>query len=131
MSPPKSSQINGLRPSPLLIHNDSRLVRKPQLRQPLIIYTHSPKIIHTHPKDFMALVQRLTGFNPPPPQPERNSNDNDSTSGVTSEEDVNEKQSNCSVLKYSSDVTTPFSSPAFLSSLSPSFMDFLKALPEF
>ncbi|KAJ8773054.1 hypothetical protein K2173_028231 [Erythroxylum novogranatense] len=31
-------------------------------RHPVIIYTHSPKIIHTHPKDFMALVQKLTGF---------------------------------------------------------------------
>ncbi|KGN52621.2 hypothetical protein Csa_008052 [Cucumis sativus] len=102
MSPPKSSEINGPRPSPLLIHNHSRLIRKPvQLRQPLIIYTHSPKIIHTHPKDFMALVQRLTGCNPPPPLPlpsakpslsERNLNDNDSSSGVTTEEDINEKQ---------------------------------------
>ncbi|KAE9613915.1 hypothetical protein Lal_00016557 [Lupinus albus] len=33
-----------------------------QHRQPVIIYTHSPKIIETHPKDFMALVQKLTGL---------------------------------------------------------------------
>ncbi|CAI9113563.1 OLC1v1014188C1 [Oldenlandia corymbosa var. corymbosa] len=33
-----------------------------QQRHPVIIYTHSPKIIHTHPKDFMALVQKLTGL---------------------------------------------------------------------
>ncbi|XP_038893302.1 VQ motif-containing protein 8, chloroplastic [Benincasa hispida] len=156
MSPPKSCEINGPRPSPLLIHKDSRFIRKPQLRQPVIIYTHSPKIIHTQPKDFMALVQRLTGFNPPPPPPpsnalslsfsERNFNDNDSSSGLTTEEEINEcgdqkqsvvlkqlvqRQSNSSLLRYSSDVTTPFSSPALINSLSPSFMEFLKALPEF
>ncbi|KAJ1405714.1 hypothetical protein SESBI_25627 [Sesbania bispinosa] len=34
-----------------------------QHRHPVIIYTHSPKVIHTHPKDFMALVQKLTGLN--------------------------------------------------------------------
>ncbi|EPS65720.1 hypothetical protein M569_09057, partial [Genlisea aurea] len=29
---------------------------------PVIIYTHSPKVIHAHPSDFMALVQKLTGM---------------------------------------------------------------------
>ncbi|GMH03951.1 hypothetical protein Nepgr_005790 [Nepenthes gracilis] len=28
-----------------------------------------PKIIHTHPRDFMALVQKLTGMSSPPPPP--------------------------------------------------------------
>nr|GMC69489.1 VQ motif-containing protein 20-like [Ipomoea batatas] len=55
----------------------------PQPRHPVIIYTHSPKVIHTQPKDFMALVQKLTGFSrpaamanedgrasPPPPPPQ-------------------------------------------------------------
>jgi hypothetical protein len=32
-----------------------------QQRQPVIIYDASPKVIHTKPGDFMALVQRLTG----------------------------------------------------------------------
>lgn len=32
-----------------------------QARQPVIIYDASPKVIHTKPGDFMALVQRLTG----------------------------------------------------------------------
>ncbi|OIW16015.1 hypothetical protein TanjilG_04550 [Lupinus angustifolius] len=31
-------------------------------RHRVIIYTHSPKVIHTHPRDFMALVQKLTGL---------------------------------------------------------------------
>ncbi|KAG6757757.1 hypothetical protein POTOM_038082 [Populus tomentosa] len=33
-----------------------------QKNQPVIIYTHSPKVIHTQAKDFMALVQKLTGL---------------------------------------------------------------------
>ncbi|KAK7380050.1 hypothetical protein VNO78_32401 [Psophocarpus tetragonolobus] len=33
-----------------------------QQRHPVIIYTHSPKVIHTNPKDFMSLVQKLTGL---------------------------------------------------------------------
>ncbi|KAI3411393.1 BHLH domain-containing protein [Psidium guajava] len=49
-----------------------------QQRHPVIIYTHSPKIIHTQPRDFMALVQKLTGLSrsspdddpkPTPPRP--------------------------------------------------------------
>ncbi|OWM89227.1 hypothetical protein CDL15_Pgr010514 [Punica granatum] len=48
-------------------------------RQPVIIYTHSPKVIHTQPQDFMALVQKLTGLchpedsdGQPPPHPQSN-----------------------------------------------------------
>ncbi|KAI4339012.1 hypothetical protein MLD38_024001 [Melastoma candidum] len=33
-----------------------------QHHHPVIIYTHSPKVIQTHPRDFMALVQKLTGM---------------------------------------------------------------------
>ncbi|KAE9588224.1 hypothetical protein Lal_00003286 [Lupinus albus] len=39
-------------------------LNKPPQRHPVIIYTHSPKVIHTHPRDFMALVQKLTGLSP-------------------------------------------------------------------
>lgn len=80
---------NALCPPPLKISKDSHLIKKPssassgsatspssssssingvtgltkpQQRHPVIIYTHSPKIIHTHPSDFMALVQKLTGL---------------------------------------------------------------------
>ncbi|GLT43475.1 hypothetical protein SLA2020_174180 [Shorea laevis] len=86
MSPAKSkATINGHRPSPLKISKDSHFIHKssssssvilPQearmvqeqkqkqkQRQPVIIYTYSPKIIHTQPRDFMALVQKLTGLN--------------------------------------------------------------------
>ncbi|KAK7269774.1 hypothetical protein RIF29_22509 [Crotalaria pallida] len=76
----KMMMINGPRPSPLMINKDSHLIRKPsvsveknkvlvvqkqqqqQQRVPIIIYTQSPKVIHTKPQDFMALVQRLTGM---------------------------------------------------------------------
>ncbi|KAL2462986.1 putative VQ motif-containing protein motif-containing protein [Forsythia ovata] len=61
---------------------------KPQPRQPVIIYTYSPKIIHTNPRDFMTLVQKLTGLShsnddqySPTPKPETstdNSNENES-----------------------------------------------------
>ncbi|CAA7051382.1 unnamed protein product [Microthlaspi erraticum] len=60
-------------PSPLLkLNKDSHVIKKPlspsssssaaKPRQPVIIYTNTPKIIHTNPKDFMALVQKLTGM---------------------------------------------------------------------
>lgn len=76
---PISTTSNHPSPSQLKLHKDSHLIKKsspasssstsslfvapakPQQRHPVIIYTHSPKIIHTHPKDFMALVQKLTG----------------------------------------------------------------------
>ncbi|KAA8532703.1 hypothetical protein F0562_032736 [Nyssa sinensis] len=73
--------IHGPRPSPLMINKDSRVIQKPssglvgatkqqnptapgnyQQRNPVIIYTQSPKIIHTQARDFMALVQKLTGL---------------------------------------------------------------------
>ncbi|KAK3189259.1 hypothetical protein Dsin_028820 [Dipteronia sinensis] len=67
-----SDQINGPRPSPLKLNKDSHTIQKPssclappppqqQRNGPVIIYTHSPKIIHTQARDFMALVQKLTG----------------------------------------------------------------------
>ncbi|XP_028806843.1 nuclear speckle RNA-binding protein B-like [Neltuma alba] len=66
-SPRRSSELQGPRPTPLKINKDSHKIKKPPLppqpppRQPIIIYTVSPKIIHTTPSDFMSLVQRLTG----------------------------------------------------------------------
>jgi hypothetical protein len=67
-------QLQGPRPAPLRVNKDSHKIKKPplapphpsqppvQLRPPVIIYTVSPKIIHTKPSDFMTLVQRLTGL---------------------------------------------------------------------
>ncbi|XP_076900938.1 uncharacterized protein LOC143555236 [Bidens hawaiensis] len=62
--------INGPRPTPLKIKQESRTIHRhhhhhqqqqPQIRKPIIIYTCSPKVIHTKPHEFMALVQKLTG----------------------------------------------------------------------
>ncbi|CBI35491.3 unnamed protein product, partial [Vitis vinifera] len=58
------------RPTPLKVRKDSHKIRKPpvvpqpqaQHPPPVIIYTVSPKIIHTQPSEFMTLVQRLTGL---------------------------------------------------------------------
>ncbi|XP_071717385.1 protein MKS1-like [Rutidosis leptorrhynchoides] len=75
--------LQGPRPAPLKVHKDSHKIKKPptpphhhqplqhhhqppqqqQHRPPVIIYTVSPKIIHTNPNEFMNLVQRLTGPN--------------------------------------------------------------------
>eukprot|EP01018_Ginkgo_biloba_P026953 Gb_01280 [translate_table: standard] len=61
-------KIQRRRPAPLQICRDSHKIGKPALpirsigsRQPVIIYTKSPKVIHTEAQHFMALVQRLTG----------------------------------------------------------------------
>ncbi|XP_052202587.1 protein MKS1-like [Diospyros lotus] len=69
-------ELQGPRPTPLRVSKDSHKIRKPpiaplpqhpsqpppyQPRPPVIIYTVSPKVIHTDPSEFMTLVQRLTG----------------------------------------------------------------------
>ncbi|KAI3807499.1 hypothetical protein L1987_23429 [Smallanthus sonchifolius] len=77
--------LQGPRPAPLRVHKDSHKIRKPpvapaphhhqqqlsqlhhQHRPPVIIYTVSPKVIHTNPNEFMTLVQRLTGPSAPSP----------------------------------------------------------------
>jgi hypothetical protein len=71
----QSPRLQGPRPQRLSVSKDSHKVRKPlvvplphgaqqaqqQPRAPVIIYDASPKVIHTQPSEFMALVQRLTG----------------------------------------------------------------------
>jgi len=65
-------ELQGPRPTPLRVNKESHKIKKPPVvtlpsqlpappRQPVIIYTVSPKVIHTTPSDFMSLVQRLTG----------------------------------------------------------------------
>lgn len=66
-------ELQTARPAPLKIHIDSHKIKKPpvvpsqtpphqQSRPPVITYVVSPKVIHTNPSEFMALVQRLTGW---------------------------------------------------------------------
>ncbi|XP_042438562.1 protein MKS1-like [Zingiber officinale] len=67
-SPRQEIQLKGPRPSALSlkVSKDSHSIRKPAAaaapsRDPVIIYSVSPKIIHAEPGEFMTLVQRLTG----------------------------------------------------------------------
>ncbi|KAE9601320.1 hypothetical protein Lal_00024083 [Lupinus albus] len=73
-SPKKELQIQGPRPPALRVSKESHKICKPPLpppaahyplppepRQPLIIYSVSPKIVHVTINDFKNTVQRLTG----------------------------------------------------------------------
>ncbi|GAB4861152.1 hypothetical protein Ancab_036309 [Ancistrocladus abbreviatus] len=69
-SQPPRKELQGPRPTPLKVRKGSYKIKKPPVvqpqqppRLPVIIYTVSPKVIHTNPGDFMMLVQRLTGSN--------------------------------------------------------------------
>ncbi|KAI4350899.1 hypothetical protein L6164_005304 [Bauhinia variegata] len=65
-SPSSSSSSSSSSTSSSLVNGvKGAVAAKPQQQRPVIIYTHSPKIIHTNPKDFMALVQKLTGLSRP------------------------------------------------------------------
>ena len=60
----RDRELQGPRPAPLRVHKDSHRIRKPpssQVRQPVIIYTVSPKVVHADPAEFMSVVLRLTG----------------------------------------------------------------------
>ncbi|XP_058087058.1 protein MKS1 [Magnolia sinica] len=73
--PSPRRELQGPRPTPLKVRKDSYKIKKPpmapapsqptlpppQHRPPVIIYTVSPKVIHTDASEFMKLVQRLTG----------------------------------------------------------------------
>lgn len=70
--PSSRREIKGPRPPQLKLGKDSWKIKKPTSltstqaptggrRDPVIVYVHTPRIIHTRPQDFMSLVQRLTG----------------------------------------------------------------------
>ncbi|AES76679.1 hypothetical protein MtrunA17_Chr6g0484311 [Medicago truncatula] len=62
-SPPSSSSSSSSSTSSAMMNTMVASNKPPQQhRSPVIIYTHSPRVIHTQPKDFMALVQKLTGL---------------------------------------------------------------------
>ncbi|XP_059624453.1 protein MKS1 [Cornus florida] len=80
---PTRRELQGPRPTPLKVNKDSYKIKKPpvapqpqpqpqprpppqqafttQRNQPLIIFSVSPKVIHTTVSDYKDLVQRLTG----------------------------------------------------------------------
>ncbi|XP_027919708.1 uncharacterized protein LOC114178160 [Vigna unguiculata] len=60
---PKTGKAQGA----LKINKESQTIKKSsvskvQHKEPVIIYTQSPRIIQTHPRHFMELVQKLTGI---------------------------------------------------------------------
>lgn len=62
-------KLNGRRPTLLKVRKSPHKISKPLVAPPhhnhppppIIIYTESPKTIHTNPNEFKSLVQRLTG----------------------------------------------------------------------
>ncbi|CAM0956058.1 unnamed protein product [Alopecurus aequalis] len=63
-SPPSSSSTNSSVSSSPGVGSQQRSAPRPkqqQQQQPVIIYTTSPKVIRTSPRDFMSIVQKLTG----------------------------------------------------------------------
>ena len=72
-SPPSSSSTNSSVSSSAAITSTSHrpppapAPRQRQRQQPVIIYTQSPKVIRTNPRDFMSIVQKLTGLDSPGP----------------------------------------------------------------
>lgn len=96
MIPTRCHEINGSRPPSLKLAGESHSIKKTTSRNvvkhprrhgravPVIIYAHSPKVIHTRAEDFMVLVQRLTGHEG---IIRRNPNDvSESSSSVVTEE---------------------------------------------
>ncbi|KAK3157231.1 hypothetical protein QOZ80_2AG0117940 [Eleusine coracana subsp. coracana] len=57
-SPPSSSSTN----SSVSSSSTNSRPAPPPRQKPVIIYTHSPKVIRTSPRDFMSIVQKLTGL---------------------------------------------------------------------
>ncbi|CAJ1974687.1 unnamed protein product [Sphenostylis stenocarpa] len=74
----KEVQLQGPRPPPLKVSKESRKIKKPPphpaahhhhappeynqpQREPVVIYSVSPRVIHVNPANFMDVVQRLTG----------------------------------------------------------------------
>ncbi|XP_057481263.1 VQ motif-containing protein 8, chloroplastic-like [Actinidia eriantha] len=143
--------INGPRPPKLRIKNDSHVIsKKPnrtaehgQNHHPIIIYAHSPKIIHAKPRDFMTLVQKLTGLSPRPQNHKSSSYLTDESAPASASASASARVSNSSETSSSSPnfdaapnqfladmpLFTPNSANFFLSPLLRSYADAVSALP--
>uniref|UniRef100_A0ACD5X548 Uncharacterized protein n=1 Tax=Avena sativa TaxID=4498 RepID=A0ACD5X548_AVESA len=68
-SPSKKGGLRGPRPQALKVSSSSpppsaRPSNKKSNAAPLIVYEHTPKVVHARPDEFMTVVQRLTGMRP-------------------------------------------------------------------
>ena len=66
----RRNKLQGPRPAALKVKSRfSTVIKKAlpirQRTSPVVVYLVSPKIIHVKPHEFMGLVQRLTGREPP------------------------------------------------------------------
>ncbi|CAD6206967.1 unnamed protein product [Miscanthus lutarioriparius] len=66
--------LRGTRPLPLKVSSSSpptttsnKAPSTTTKKQPVIVYEHTPKVIHARPQEFMTVVQRLTGKPAAPP----------------------------------------------------------------
>ncbi|CAM0876716.1 unnamed protein product [Alopecurus aequalis] len=68
-SPSKKGGLRGPRPQALKVSSPPPPSRPPTKKShgagggaaPVIVYEHTPKVVHARPHEFMAVVQRLTG----------------------------------------------------------------------
>ncbi|CAN6297519.1 unnamed protein product [Urochloa humidicola] len=66
-SSPSKRGLRGPRPQPLKVSASSRgssptaSASKSSSKKPVIVYEHTPKVVHARPQEFMTVVQRLTG----------------------------------------------------------------------
>uniref|UniRef100_A0ACD5WEE9 Uncharacterized protein n=1 Tax=Avena sativa TaxID=4498 RepID=A0ACD5WEE9_AVESA len=73
-SPSKKGGLRGPRPQALKVSSSSPPPSaRPSTKKsnaagggaaPLIVYEHTPKVVHARPDEFMTVVQRLTGMRP-------------------------------------------------------------------
>ncbi|CAM0876713.1 unnamed protein product [Alopecurus aequalis] len=67
-SPPKKGGLQGPRPQALKVSSSPPPSNRPSTKKssvaPVILYEHTPKVVHTRPHELMAVIQRLTGKAP-------------------------------------------------------------------
>ncbi|KAM0875031.1 hypothetical protein ACQ4PT_037033 [Festuca glaucescens] len=72
-SPSKKGGLRGPRPQTLKVSSSPPPTSRPSIKKnnaagggaaPVIVYEHTPKIVHARPDEFKTVVQRLTGKPP-------------------------------------------------------------------
>ena len=60
-SSPSKRGLRGPRPQPLKVTASSSSKPASGSKKPVIVYEHTPKVVHARPQEFRTVVQRLTG----------------------------------------------------------------------